>query len=76
VNARAHALFRDFKDGPALRIRLVESLFSRCPSFVAGRAVTAALRLAGVKIGASTLFWGMPTLSGQGDVGSRLTIGT
>jgi len=76
LNARAHSLFRDFKEGPALRIRLVESLFARCPTFVAGRAVTAALRLGGVKIGRSTVFWGMPTLTGQGDVGSRLTIGS
>lgn len=43
---------------------------------MAGRAVTLALRAAGVQIGASTVFWSMPELVGPGDVASRLRIGT
>jgi maltose O-acetyltransferase len=69
-------LLRDFIDGPALGIRVAEGLFARCPTFVAGRAVTLSLRLAGVKIGRASVFWAMPTLAGNGDVCSRLTIGT
>ncbi|MEO6598984.1 MAG: acyltransferase, partial [Polyangiaceae bacterium] len=61
---------------PALRIRIAEQLFARFPTFVAGRAVTASLRLAGVKIGRASVFWGMPTLTGIGDVCSRLSVGT
>jgi maltose O-acetyltransferase len=37
--------------------------------------MAAALRMAGVRIGKSSAFWGMPTLTGSGDVCSRLTIG-
>lgn len=77
MNVRAETdLLRDFTEGPALRIRAAEWLFSRSPAFVAARAVTAALRLAGVKIGRASVFWGMPTLAGIGDVSSRLTVGT
>ena len=76
MNKRLQHLFQDFRGGPALGIRLTERLFARCPSFVAARVVTTALRLAGVKIGSATVFWAMPTLSGQGDVASRLTVGT
>lgn len=67
---------RDFSGGPALGFQVVDGLFSRCPPFVASRAVTLALRLAGVSIGRATVFWGMPTLAGSGDLCSRLTIGT
>jgi len=35
-----------------------------------------ALRAAGVRIGASTVFWGMPELVGRGRVAERLSIGT
>jgi maltose O-acetyltransferase len=37
--------------------------------------MAAALRLAGVKIGKSSAFWGLPTFSGSGDVSARLSIG-
>ena len=67
---------RDFLDGPTLRIRVVEKLFSRCPPFVGARAVTRALRIAGVRIGPATVFWGMPSLAGSGDVCSRLRVGS
>jgi maltose O-acetyltransferase len=59
-----------------LRIRLVEQLFGPLPPFVAARAVTFALRAAGVSIGAASLFWGVPKLVGPAGVSSRLKIGT
>src|SRR5450432_2254695 len=37
---------------------------------------TLALRLNGVRIGGASIFWGMPSLSGPGDVCSRLSVGT
>jgi maltose O-acetyltransferase len=76
IEGSENSLLRDFREGPALGIRVAERLFARCPTFVAGRAVTAALRLAGVKIGRASVFWGMPTLAGTGDVCSRLSVGT
>lgn len=60
----------------AWRTRLAESIFLRCPPFVAARAVTFALKASGVRVGAASVFWGMPTLAGEGDVASRLSIGT
>jgi len=62
--------------GSAWRVRLAERLFVGFPPFVAARAATFALRAAGVQIGAASVFWGMPTLVGTGDLGSRLSIGT
>lgn len=47
----------------------------RLPPFVGGRSITAALRLAGARVASSTCFWGMPTLTGSGDIASRLAIG-
>ena len=57
-------------------IRALGSVFARCPAFVAGRTITRALRAVGVRIGASTVFWGMPELVGPGDIASRLNVGT
>jgi maltose O-acetyltransferase len=37
--------------------------------------MAAALRVAGIKIGKSSAFWGLPTFSGSGNVGPRLSIG-
>jgi maltose O-acetyltransferase len=50
-------------------------MFRRVPSFVGARTMAAALRMAGVRIGKSSVFWGMPTLVGSGDICSRLQIG-
>ncbi len=55
---------------------VAEQVLGRCPPFVAARTTTLALRLSGVRIGGASIFWGMPTLVGQGDVSSRLSIGT
>jgi maltose O-acetyltransferase len=58
------------------RIRVAEGIFTRLPAFVAARAVTLAMRASGVKIGKSSVFWGMPRLVGPGDICSRLSVGT
>lgn len=70
-----NALLRDWLDGPAWRIRAAELMFGSLPPFVAGRGVTLALRAAGVSIGRASIFWGMPTLAGSGNVCSRLSVG-
>lgn len=54
---------------------LVEWALHRCPPFVGGRAIATALRLAGAHIATSSVFWGMPTLTGTGNFASRLHIG-
>ena len=54
---------------------MVEWALQRCPPFVGARAIALALRLAGAKVPASTIFWGMPKLVGPGDYASRLHIG-
>ena len=60
----------------ALALRTITGVFEKCPPFVAARAVTFALRGMGVRIGRASVFWGMPRLSGPGNVASRLSIGT
>jgi maltose O-acetyltransferase len=37
--------------------------------------MAAALRVAGIRMGKSSAFWGLPTFSGSGNIGSRLSIG-
>src|ERR1700709_1276969 len=58
-----------------LGIRAVERVFRWSPSFVAAKTLSTALRAAGVKLGRTSLFWGLPRLTGNGDVCSRLRIG-
>jgi maltose O-acetyltransferase len=60
----------------ALRLGLARRMFSPFPPFVGARLVTQALRAAGVRIGAATVFWAMPTLVGEGEPAARLQIGT
>jgi maltose O-acetyltransferase len=72
----ANTLVRDFLDGPNWTIRSLERAFTHAPPFVAARAITFGLRAAGVRIGRASIFWGMPTLVGIGDVCSRLKVGT
>jgi maltose O-acetyltransferase len=72
----ANPLVRDFLEGPAWGIRSLERAFAHVPPFVAGRAITFGMRAAGVRIGRASIFWGMPTLVGVGDVCSRLSVGT
>jgi maltose O-acetyltransferase len=56
-------------------LALIEAAMHRMPTFVGCRSITRGLRLAGVSIDSSSIFWGMPKLVGPGDVASRLTIG-
>lgn len=58
-----------------LSLSVADWVLARCPTFVGGRTITAALRLAGASVAPSVMFWGMPTLTGPGDVAGRLSIG-
>jgi maltose O-acetyltransferase len=58
-----------------LGIRAVERVFRWSPAFVAAKTLSTALRIAGVELGRTSLFWGLPRLSGSGDVCSKLKIG-
>jgi len=60
---------------PRLPLSWMEWGLRRIPPFVGARTITAALRLAGAHVASSTCFWGMPTLTGPGDIASRLRIG-
>jgi maltose O-acetyltransferase len=57
------------------RLAVADWVFNRCPPFIGSRAIPSALRLAGATVAPSVLFWGMPQLTGPGDVASRLHIG-
>jgi len=61
--------------GRRVALSLLELAMHRMPTFVGARSITYGLRLAGVNIDKSSIFWGMPTLVGSGDIASRLTIG-
>jgi maltose O-acetyltransferase len=56
-------------------LSLVEAIFCRCPNFVASRMMAAGLRMAGVRMGRTSAFWGMPTLVGPESLCQRLRIG-
>ncbi|MGQ0504506.1 MAG: acyltransferase [Myxococcaceae bacterium] len=55
--------------------RAIEAVVSRFPPFMGNRLMAQGLRLAGVHLGRSTLFWGAPKLYGSGNFASRLAIG-
>jgi len=69
VQSAAHA------SGLGLGLRAVEGMFRWSPAFVAAKTLSTALRLAGVDLGRTSLFWGLPRFTGSGDVRSRLKIG-
>ncbi len=48
--------------GGGLGVRLTQEVFTRLPPFVGARMITYSLRAVGVRVGASTIFWGMPSL--------------
>jgi len=58
-----------------LGIRAVERVFRWSPAFVAAKTLAIALRVAGIDLGRTSLFWGLPRLTGSGDVCSRLKLG-
>jgi maltose O-acetyltransferase len=53
----------------------IEACLKLVPPFVATRARTRAMRLAGYEIGFASLFWGAPTVLGPHDKRKRLHIG-
>ncbi len=57
------------------RIVLARVLMAPLPLYFAGALRTRLLRMLGLRIGRSTDFVGMPTITGHGDIYSRLTIG-
>lgn len=56
-------------------LAVAEWALQRCPPFVGARAIALALRVAGADVASSSIFWGMPTLVGEGDFAARLHIG-
>jgi maltose O-acetyltransferase len=54
----------------------MRALLGVLPAFTLNRTRLLGLRLCGIRVGQSTLFWGTPRLTGRGDVASRLQIGS
>lgn len=59
-----------------LRLRALELAFGSVPPFVAGRLRTMAMRAAGLRIGKSSLFFGLPTLLGPEPLQERFSVGS
>ena len=59
-----------------LRLAIVRAVIGIAPSFTLNRTRLLALKACGIRIGSSTLFWGLPILKGQGPIASRLVIGS
>lgn len=55
--------------------RAAEAVGRLLPPFAGSRLRMLGMRLAGFNIGASTMFWGWPTITGSGDVRALLSIG-
>lgn len=58
------------------RFFLVRLLFSPVPNYLASALRARALGAIGCRVGRGTQFWGMPTLTGQGAIYGRLTVGS
>ncbi|MCB9135435.1 MAG: acyltransferase [Anaerolineales bacterium] len=58
------------------RLLLVRLFLAPWPPYTGSRLRTATLRLLGFQIGLGTLFWGMPTITGKGNIYKKLEIGT
>lgn len=58
------------------RLWLARLLLSPLPIYVGSRLRTEVLRLAGFRIGSGSMFFGMPILSGIGNIYERLVIGS
>ncbi len=59
-----------------VRLGIVRVLLGFVPSFTLNRTRLLALKACGIRIGPSTLFWGLPILKGEGRITSRLVIGS
>lgn len=66
---------REQAGGVHARIFLARILLAPIPLYFAGAIRTRVLRMLGLRIGGSTDFAGMPTITGHGDIYARLTIG-
>ncbi len=75
IAATSFAIERATRLFGSVRLEAVERVLGLFPPFVASRVLTAALRATGVQIGRSSIFWGLPTLTGEGDICPRLKIG-
>lgn len=58
-----------------VRLLIAQMLVGSLPSFFANRLRIAVLRAAGFRIGLGTIMWGMPTITGSGDIQQLLSIG-
>lgn len=68
-------LLREETEGFHGRLLLARFLTAPLPIHTGSRVRALALRLAGFRVGHGVLFWGMPTITGPGDLYGRLTIG-
>jgi maltose O-acetyltransferase len=68
-------LAREELAGLHLRWLLARLLVAPLPIHVGSRARAYGLRLAGFNIGHGTVIWGMPTITGSGNLYLRLTMG-
>lgn len=57
------------------RLLLARLILAPFPDYAANRLRTGILRSIGFNIGRGTVIWSVPTITGQGDIYGRLTIG-
>ncbi|MEZ4681175.1 MAG: hypothetical protein R2932_43875 [Caldilineaceae bacterium] len=69
-----HVLHEEL-EGLHPRLQLARLALSLLPPYVGSRLRVRVLRLAGLQIGHGTVFWGLPTILGSGDLSRRLRIG-
>lgn len=66
---------RSYRPTPT-RLAIVRALLGVFPVYAMNRTRLLALKACGLRAGRATLFWGMPKLTGHGEITSRLRIGT
>ncbi len=57
------------------RLLLMQLLLTPLPLYAGSRLRAYALRMAGFNVGHGTVIWGMPTITGTGDITQRLSFG-
>ena len=70
----AHVIREELR-GLHLRLLLAQMLLAPLPIHVGSRVRVHVLRLAGFQIGSGCVIWGTPTITGDGDLYRKLTIG-
>lgn len=73
--SKIRQLVNEESDGFHLRLLLAQFFLAPLPLYAGSRLRAAVLRLAGFQIGAGTVFWGRPTITGSGNLYRRLIIG-